>query len=171
MGSRSLALVLLALVLAGCASPSAEPPGQQPVAEAPPAEPEASPPAEPPAEAPPVAETAPPKVEAHFAHDYRDAPEKVTFEIPEGAGPVRIRAGFRSPDGLSACSGQEARLVVKTPDGATLYDLKGPTVNLGMTDCESGAPEEQVVQAPGVYTVEFSGQGAIVGYVDAVTAG
>lgn len=165
MDRRPLALVLLALLLAGCAAPDADPPRQAPVADAPAPEAEPEPPAQPPA-----ADAAPAKVDVHLVHDYRDAAEKTTFEIPAGSPPVRLRAGFRSPDGLSACSGQDTRLVVTGPDGAALYDLKGPTINLGMTDCESEAPGEKLVQAPGTYTVEFAGTGAIVGFVDAVTA-
>lgn len=167
MGRRPLVLVLVALLLAGC-SASSEGPRQAPVVEPP----QEAPPGDAPSDSPPPPSETQPEpapVDVHLVHDYRGAAEKLTFEVPAGSPPVRIEAGFRNPDGLSACSGQDARLLVKAPGGKTLFELQGPTVNLGMSDCSSQSAPEQVASEPGTYTVEFTGQGAIVGYVEAVS--
>ena len=162
MRRSSLLLLLLALLLPGCASDPA--PADAPAAGSP----------------PPAGSTAPASFEdVRLEHDHTQGGTKeATFTIPAGLGPVRFEAYFRGVQGTDACASagpDPARIVVKDPLGEVVVDqgpgTSGVGISTGSDRCGGGATREGAVLAPGVWTVTFSGQGAAVGVVSVQRAG
>lgn len=98
--------------------------------------------------------------DVELRHDYTQAAETVSFEIPPGAGVLRIVARVEAT--ALTCAG--GVVAVEDPDGGSVVRRQGATLSVGDEEC-NGASEATRTFAPGTYNAIFSGQGVGVGVV------
>lgn len=114
-------------------------------------------------------------VDVDVEHDYREAPETVTFDVPELAAPVTLYFRFMglsaSPGGPEACASRDASLTVLDPAGAVLARGAPPRAAAGNGACATEHREDGLTLAPGTYAVEFAGSGLVTGVLHVQTAG
>lgn len=164
---RTLALVLLALALAGCMGneegdpPTTSTPGTTTTPEissTPPVETTPTPPSTPtePTTAPPA--TKPAKEVANLTHEFGPGdpsgqnPKKATFSVPEGYDELVLNLTTLETGGVPNAPisvAVSAKLVVLDPEGNEAY-AESP---------KAGAKDVRVPAKPGEWTVRFEGAG------------
>lgn len=142
MPPRALTFILLAAALAGCMDSGNDDSTQTPT--------------------PGDATVGTEPFDLTLTHDFSGAESAETFEVPNGTAPVDFVLAFDAPAGAPVCPGGTARISVRDPTTTLLSEKVAAPLDGGA--CE-GDEQLGITLAPGTWTVEFTGTGAVTGRV------
>lgn len=109
----------------------------------------------------------------HFTHDYTMADETKTFDVPPGAGVLRLAAHITSsvstPQSVCGPTQQPLHLKLGSPQNATVVNLDYSADGVSTTPSACGPSKTlEATFVPGTWIVTFSGttQGTLIGTLD-----
>lgn len=98
-------------------------------------------------------------------HAYAKPANTTLFVVPPHAGAVDLTIRL-DPAGLeSTCPGSEVRVVVRDPQDRIFARLELPT-NPQPSDCAKVSTTQDVILMPGIWTVDWRGEGASLGTIE-----